>query len=576
MYLRFTNVEIEGFQSIGESNINLDNQGIVFIKGINEYDDLTDSNGSGKSSIFESIYWAIFGKTTKGVSKVANRYTKNGCCVTVSFNIDSDSYVIRRSISHKDYGTSLDLIQNGTSMAGRNKTDTEKLIQNSILKEFDQDIFLSIVFLSQGYNNRLSVLSPSSRKDRLESLAQLSVKISEFKSSLSSLSSDYQDKDISIRTSMSSSAGKRATMADEINRLERVINEANNTVRPDIDPEISERDVKLFTTKSDELRRIISDLETKRGVYNSGLISLRRDKDKVLSKIAELSKLLKTSHKGICPTCERPIDDTKRNDMVSSYKTSINEYKLKLIEYSQRIEELEKLVNDHDNKISSLKLKLSKIVDSVSRINNDLVEYYKVRDVSDEIKRVEELKAKIHDLDKQISDNELSHREYTDLKTVADHCVSLVTKQFRNYLLQDVIDFMNSRLFEYSRMLYSNDSDIIRLQSDSSKLDIYLGDAPYDTLSGGEGRKADLALSLAQRDLALRVSGSSSNILILDEIMDNLDDKAISAVASMFVSVADDVDSMFVISHKQPDDIPYDSIMTVVKGSDKISTIMRS
>ena len=135
---------------------------------------------------------------------------------------------------------------------------------------------------------------------------------------------------------------------------------------------------------------------------------------------------------------------------------------------------------------------------------------------------------------------------------------------------------MNSKLKIYSELLYSNKEDIIHLKADSSKLDIYLGDAIYDTLSGGEGRKVDLALSLAQRDLALNISGSSSNILILDEIMDNLDDKAINAVTSMFASVSEDIDSMFIISHKPPLNIPYDDILTITKGSDKISSIIRS
>jgi len=44
----------------------------------------------------------------------------------------------------------------------------------------------------------------------------------------------------------------------------------------------------------------------------------------------------------------------------------------------------------------------------------------------------------------------------------------------------------------------------------------------------------------------------------------------------MFVSVADDIDSMFIISHKPPLNIPYDSMITVTKGNDKISRIIRS
>lgn len=576
MYLRFTDLKIEGFQSIGNANINFNNQGIVFVKGINEYDDFTDSNGSGKSSIFESLHWVIFGKTTKGVSKVKNRYTESGCYVEVNFKIDSDSYCLRRSLDHKDYGTSLTLIHNGVDVSGRNKTDTDRYIQNEVLKEFNQEIFLSIVFLSQGFNNRLSNLTPSGRKDRLEHLSQLSTRIDNFKLELSNLKDNYTNSVNSINQDISKSVGELSVCEKELFRLENIIKEAQQTDKPDIDLEESESKIESLKKACSKLHDELKVLEKRKQDIQIKINSNKSTEKSLTSEINRYKSLLTPVVISKCPTCNQPINKGLSDKLISNYKNIISDNKKSLVLCLNDIDSLNNEYNECNNKCLNLKSRIDVIESKVDKLSSLIIEYLKVKDVTDEINHSKELKSQIHDFNTSINESETNKNNVINLKGTTDHCISLVSKQFRNYLLEDVINFMNSRLKIYSKLLYSNDEDCIYLKSDSSKLDIYLGDAIYDTLSGGEGRKVDLALSLAQRDLALNVSGSSSNILVLDEIMDNLDDKAINAVTSMFISVAEDIDSMFVISHKPPMNIPYDSTLTIIKGSDKISYIMRS
>jgi DNA repair exonuclease SbcCD ATPase subunit len=137
-------------------------------------------------------------------------------------------------------------------------------------------------------------------------------------------------------------------------------------------------------------------------------------------------------------------------------------------------------------------------------------------------------------------------------------------------MLDAVIKFINSRLQIYSEKLYSSETDTINIDKD---FNIFLGDMNYLSLSGGEKRKIDIALVFAQRDLALNVLGMTSNLIVLDEIYDNLDDTAISVVSEMISNIPD-IDSMFVISHMKNVDIKYDSVLQVVKGKDRITAVM--
>ena len=59
MYLKFNKIEIEGFQSIGKASVSLSDNGIVAVKGINNYENNTNSNGSGKSTLLMQSYTII-------------------------------------------------------------------------------------------------------------------------------------------------------------------------------------------------------------------------------------------------------------------------------------------------------------------------------------------------------------------------------------------------------------------------------------------------------------------------------------------------------------------------------------
>ena len=84
MNIQFKNIFIENFRSIEKAEVNLSQQGIVIVKGINEYEDKATSNGSGKSSIFEAIVFALFEETSNGDKDVANRILCMGYTVILN------------------------------------------------------------------------------------------------------------------------------------------------------------------------------------------------------------------------------------------------------------------------------------------------------------------------------------------------------------------------------------------------------------------------------------------------------------------------------------------------------------
>ena len=63
--------------------------------------DYDKSNGSGKSAIFESILWALFGKSRSAVANDVIKWGEIECSVEFIFILDSKEYKVIRSRNRK-------------------------------------------------------------------------------------------------------------------------------------------------------------------------------------------------------------------------------------------------------------------------------------------------------------------------------------------------------------------------------------------------------------------------------------------------------------------------------------------
>ena len=92
-------------------------------------------------------------------------------------------------------------------------------------------------------------------------------------------------------------------------------------------------------------------------------------------------------------------------------------------------------------------------------------------------------------------------------------------------------------------------------------------------LSGGEQRKCDIGLIIAQRKLAQKMKSVSSNILIMDEIFDGLDDVSFNIVLDLLSDEMQDVEDNIIISHRNIEEIPFDHKIEVIKNENNISEV---
>ena len=96
--MKFNNLHIEGFLSVGRADVCLHDRGLVLIEGKNLDDTSAKSNGAGKSSLVDALCWCLYGKTARGLSTddVINKKSKS-CCVAVTFEENGHDYCVTRT-----------------------------------------------------------------------------------------------------------------------------------------------------------------------------------------------------------------------------------------------------------------------------------------------------------------------------------------------------------------------------------------------------------------------------------------------------------------------------------------------
>jgi DNA repair exonuclease SbcCD ATPase subunit len=150
---------------------------------------------------------------------------------------------------------------------------------------------------------------------------------------------------------------------------------------------------------------------------------------------------------------------------------------------------------------------------------------------------------------------------------------TLVKRDFRGYLLTNIITYLDKKAKEYCKIVF--ETNALSLSLNGNALDITYCDKAFDLLSGGEKQRVDLILQLAIRDLLITYLDMNANILVLDEVTDFLDKKSCRAVMKLLESTLQTVESVFIVSHHAEElEIPVDSEIKIVKNGHGISGII--
>ena len=409
MNIRFKNIDIESFRSIDRATISLENQGTVIVKGINEYEDKATSNGSGKSSVFEAIIYALFEETSSGEKDVANRIKNDGFTIKLDFDINGDSYQILRQ--NKSNKSSVVIYKNGNDISARNKTDTNKLIAQIL--GISKSIFLDSVFLSQNANTNLASLTPTARKERLEILTNTDSVVNNFKDKLKDKQTEYEAECVNAQLDMNKLNGSIETNKKQQQDLQFKIDEINKEIErlkqlgdlDKLDNEIKYKEEVEMLDLNNLLNKLTEFIENKEkeveelrklGEDNlSKKDELEKQKQDKLNEWNNLDKSVQEKQSNIkfaeqdnkridkeiekiknsdrCPTCGRKYEDANEEHI----QQAIKELEDGKSENSSRIEQLQSEILEIQTQKSNVENEGRELANKLSEVNSLIEEHKK-------------------------------------------------------------------------------------------------------------------------------------------------------------------------------------------------------
>ena len=620
MILRFERVKVHNFSCYKDAELALSEMGYTIVSGRNNNSsDNAVSNGSGKSSIFNAVCFALTGETTQGLSNnVENIYTDpNDCWVELEFKADEDSFLIRR---YKTPRSDLKIYINGEDRSGKGIKESQKIL-DGYLPDITSRLLGSIIILGQGLPYRFTMNAPSQRKYLLEKLTKsdymvqtVKDKLELRKEELRSILRGYEDKNIAIKTEIKmlfsrldklkldikecEDVSSEGSIEDKLIDIRECISKYNDNLveltnnKRSLDDSIN----KLLLEKSSIAISMSSGLNERLATANSELdelVKIIAEKDANIKSVNNEIKKLE-SVKDVCPTCGQKILGVHKVDTSDlhakvlelqnsvlvdrGFYKSISDKKEDIIkkhndELNKTYNSIDASIEDKSNDSALIEKKISNINKNVQQLLAEEVRLQGIQnnysrlisDYNNDSNRLEELKKEQDEID-------LGMRDTNEHLKVVQELITLAKREFRSVLLDNIIRYLDKKAKQYSLDVFG--AELITIKTDENYIDVIFSGKYYEALSGGEKQKVDVIIQLALRDLLSNQLNIKSNILVLDEVLDFLDEKGADSILKLIQDYTTDIDSIFMISHRvEKLNISYDTIMEVIKDSSGVSSI---
>ena len=526
---------------------------------------IVGENGAGKSTLLDALSFVLFNKPFRKINKplLLNSITKKDLVVEIEFSIGPNNYKIVRGIKPNLF----EVYQNGSLLnQSADSKDYQEILEKQILK-INFKSFCQVVVLGSASFVPFMSLPTGQRREIIEDLL-----------------------DLQIFTSMNTILKQRITTnAEDLIKQEankKIVEEKIKLVKKHL-IEMQNNNDKIINEKSER----VDQTNTQINGLNEDYWSLRNKRESLEEKMVDekelsssMKKLTALKHKfeahlssqkeqikfftdhDNCPTCKQEIDESFKCDMVNSNEERIKELEENLdvvaknyVETNDKINELMNIQSDINSikmdehklatKISSLVEYRTQLETEINTIKKNITEDNsdQLNKLVDELKEADDLLNELHDLKQTYQAVSVLLKDGGIKAKIIKQYIPIINKLINKYLSS--MDFFVQ--FELNEEF--NETIKSRFRDEFS----------YASFSEGEKMRINLAILFTWRAVAKLRNSISTNILIMDEVMDSsLDSNGTEEFMKVLTQLAVDTNT-FIISHKT--DQLYDKFTSVIK-----------
>jgi DNA repair exonuclease SbcCD ATPase subunit len=526
---------------------------------------IVGENGAGKSTLLDALSFALFNKPFRKINKplLLNSITKKDLVVEIEFSIGSNNYKIVRGIKPNIF----EVYQNGSLLnQSADSKDYQDILEKQILK-INFKSFCQVVVLGSASFVPFMSLPAGQRREIIEDLLDLQI--------FTSMNAILKQKIVTNAEDLIKQEANKTIIEEKMklvkkhlieiqNNNEKIISEKNER-KEQTNIQINELDDeywKLENKRKDLEEKIVDEKELASSMKK--LTALKHKFEAHLSSQKEQIKFF-TDHDN-CPTCKQEIDETFKCDMVQSNQERVKELEDNLevvaknyVETNDKINEMMNIqteINNTKMDIHKISTKISSLIEYRTQLENEINTIQKnVREdnsdqlnkLVDELKEAEDVLCELHDLKQTYQAVSVLLKDGGIKAKIIKQYIPIINKLINKYLSS--MDFFVQ--FELNEEF--NETIKSRFRDEFS----------YASFSEGEKMRINLAILFTWRAVAKLRNSISTNILIMDEVMDSsLDSNGTEEFMKVLTQLAIDTNT-FIISHKT--DQFYDKFTSVIK-----------
>ena len=545
--LKFIRIIIEGFASYeGYNELDLCPNSAVVIKA---------PNGSGKSTIFSSLVWCLYGKTIKGVSDVNTKKkyrTKEykGTKVTTYFQKDGDVYMVTRCQNYTgnlEDGTKgrdrLQIIKNAEVVDIKSKPRLQEYLVQELGLSYP--LFMNSIMFGQGMKKLIQETNSDKKKifEEVFNLNYLNIAKniaqkgkSQIQGQVELCRSEYNSINREYESCRETYLELKASEEAFDKRRNKDIKEKQGNIRS-LEKEIRYKKDGLGSLKlvEDEIqanklqeKALKEKLEAARNISNQSLedvidsIILLLEKNKV-KKALQKVKTIKKAYSDI----ERYSDERdKVLNILSKLRTKERE-----------VQRAKYILDNLTSKLKETKRELARLESNTDQKVNS--PKYKKKAKSLKIK-LKEQKAILEQKEKELEDYEWLLND------------PLSNRGIKAFLFDSCLGQLNDTLEKYAEVLGFRISFEVDLESTKKdfvtliEMDGEIYD--YDELSGGQQQLCNVAMAFAMNESL--TASKDINIAFLDEVFESLSMDNVEIVIGLIKKTFEEK-VLFLITHHE-------------------------
>ena len=515
--MNIKSIHLHGLFCHDATDIQFPSSGIVLVTG---------ANGSGKSSLIETVAVAGWGKTLRGTEPWEPGRKNCSARVEVTVGDKSKEMNIRRA----RLGKKIELGWDSPGDEGQSfetVTKAQAALENIIGA---WDVWRRCSVFSSHDAAHFTRATDGERKRLLEEVLGMD----RFDEALTACRADLRqantqrataETEVALMTERMRSAEKR--LIDAQVSLQGIDASTGTGTVVDTVPTEAKL-VKLRTMQSEGIAELRKVRESQRAADGAGAVSL--------AQVAQIERMLKTIQAETCPTCAQPIPVELRTNLIRQSNAAAEAASFAVASAKEAVAGSEGLVKDLEDELAGLSDQISKLASAVTAAKDQArraaeLSAFRARTV----KNLESAASDVSKLKELMLTAQQANETATNTANVLEACEQVlglkgVRSQVLGKALGGIEAVANSwlqrliggdltlRLLPYSEKKTGGVADSISIQVNGAG-----GGNGYNGSSSGERRRLDVAILLALAEVASAAAGAPAGTLWFDEVFDSLD-----------------------------------------------------